>query len=385
MIKWKPVLKQLFFVVGICVPLASIFVFRNVINDLELEAKKQLNFQVEVFQSFIRSKNQEDVTFVFTKLIENTTYPVIYTDQDFNPVNWVNVTISDSSKQDAELQAYITKFKDFNDPIPVTYEEQTLGYYCYGEPLYLTQLRWLPVIVFSAILVLIIVAYYGFVTIKRDEEKNIWVGLAKETAHQLGTPISSIAGWVEVLKDNPKSLDSSLPEFEKDIQRLNMVLNRFSKIGSKAEFSRFDLNDIISDVVDYFQKRLPKYEKEIKISFEHGEAVFVLVNRELIVWVLENLMRNSIDAIKSAKGKIEIKLLRKKQSVAVLFSDNGTGISGKFHKKIFSPGFTTKRRGWGLGLSLAKRIIENYHNGHIYVESSSEGNGTTFHIELRTA
>jgi two-component system, sporulation sensor kinase D len=381
----KGILKQGFFLTLIVILVSSIFIFTNMINRLEQESNKQLKFQVEVFEALLTSQNTEDVTFLFQSLIKNTSYPAVYTDTSFNAIYWVNLDIDSNSiiSENEQIKSYINNFKEYAEPIPIQYETFLLGYYCYGKPPYLLELKWLPIIFIAVIAVLLIVGYSGIMQIKRNEEQFIWVGLAKETAHQLGTPISSISGWLEILKENPEKTKQYLEEFYKDLDRLKTVSKRFSQIGSKEELELSSLNNILQDIVSYFQKRLPRYSNEIKLNLEIKEDVQVKINKELFSWVMENLIRNSIDSFAGKKGTIDISVNIDKSIVEIFVSDDGKGIPSSLKRKIFEPGFTTKRRGWGLGLSLAKRIVERYHKGKLYLQNTEENNGTTFCIKIK--
>ena len=381
----KAVLKQGFLITLIIILVSSIFIFTNMINSLEYESNKQLEFQVEVFEALLTSQNTDDVTFLFQSLIKNTSYPAVYTDTSFNAIYWVNLEIDSNTvlSEAEQIKSYIKSFRDYAEPIPIRYESFLLGYYCYGKPPYLLELKWLPIVFIGVIAVLLIVGYSGIIQIKRNEEQFIWVGLAKETAHQLGTPISSISGWLEILKENPGQTKEYLEEFYKDLDRLKTVSKRFSKIGSKEELKIQSLKDVLKDIVNYFEKRLPRFANEIQLNLDFDKDVMVRINSELISWVMENLIRNSIDSFNGEKGKIDIIVKVDAKRVQILVKDNGKGIPGPIKRKIFDPGFSTKRRGWGLGLSLAKRIVERYHKGKLYLENSEENIGTIFSIILK--
>ena len=229
------------------------------------------------------------------------------------------------------------------------------------------------------------IAYSSFSYVKRSEQSNIWVGMSKETAHQLGTPISSLMGWNEILKMNytnpDKVLDTS-EEIASDLNRLNKITKRFSKIGSKPELKLDSPYEIIKKVIAYFQRRLPQLGKNVTISVEGNKEAIVMINAELFEWVIENLIKNALDAIENKEGKVNFLVTAHKKNVEIEVKDNGKGIEYKKRKDIFRPGYSTKRRGWGLGLSLSRRIIENYHSGKIFVKESIVNEGTTFKIIL---
>ncbi|MCH6560612.1 HAMP domain-containing histidine kinase, partial [candidate division KSB1 bacterium] len=233
----------------------------------------------------------------------------------------------------------------------------------------------------------VLIGFLGFRSIQRSEQQFIWVGMSKETAHQIGTPLSSLMGWLELLKSKVGDKDSlkNLGEMEKDIERLNRVAARFSQIGSKADLKEEKIASIISDVVRYFKTRLPQGGKRVKIVENYHVNSTVALNKDLFEWVIENLLKNAIDAIEKDVGRIEINLNQLKNGrhrVCIDISDNGRGIDAKRKSEVFKPGYSTKKRGWGLGLSLAKRIIDQYHGGKLTVKESKTHQGTTMRILL---
>jgi signal transduction histidine kinase len=236
-----------------------------------------------------------------------------------------------------------------------------------------------PYVQLGIVLVFVVVAIFALLSSKKAEQNKVWVGLSKETAHQLGTPISSLMAWVEILKENYPN-DELIPEMDNDVKRLQMIAERFSKIGSLPEPVPASMNDVIDHVVDYMDKRTSSQVKMIK-NFSSDEPIIVKMNSSLFEWVIENLCKNAVDAMEGS-GIITITLLDDIRKVVIDVTDTGKGIKKKNITNVFTPGFTTKKRGWGLGLSLAKRIVEEYHKGRIYVKSSDVGKGTTFRIEL---
>lgn len=277
-----------------------------------------------------------------------------------------------------------------NPPIPVTIQDSVvLNYVHYGESGLIKKLRWLPYVEIAVAGMFILIGYIGFSYIKRSEQSNIWVGMAKETAHQLGTPLSSLMGWIEMMKaigdDDPGQVEA-IAEIEHDVQRLQKVTERFSKIGSKPSLKEESLNDVVTSVAQYFIKRLPSRAdiKNIDIKVEADSQVTAPVNRELFEWVIENLIKNALDAIEDGVGVITISIERKGKTALVDVKDTGKGLDMRYKKDIFRPGYSTKKRGWGLGLSLSKRIIETYHKGRLFVKESKLGKGTTFRIKLPT-
>ena len=250
---------------------------------------------------------------------------------------------------------------------------------CYDESTMLKRLTQWPYVQLGIVMIFVVVAIFALLSSKKAEQNKVWVGLSKETAHQLGTPISSLMAWVEILKENYPQ-DELIPEMDKDVKRLELIAERFSKIGSLPEPVEASMNEVLAHVVDYMDRRTSKKVEMVRRMPDHD--VRVKMNASLFEWVIENLCKNAVDAMEGS-GRIELTLMEEAERVVIEGSDNGKGIRKKDLNSVFTPGFTTKKRGWGLGLSLAKRIVEEYHKGRIFVKSSEVGKGTTFRIELR--
>jgi signal transduction histidine kinase len=331
-----------------------------------------------------------DFTFVFNEVIRTIDFPIILTDPLNQPIYWKNLLIDSldlAEMSDDEQARFFAETIEEMDrqytPIRIALNDTiVLNYVHYGESFLIQQLRWLPYVEIGLAAVFILIAYIGFSYIKRSEQSNIWVGMAKETAHQLGTPLSSIMGWMDIVKHQAPDLGETLVEMENDIERLNKVTARFSKIGSTPDLKEEDLGEVVGGVIRYMSKRLPKTGRKVELTIETPGQFPARVNRELFEWVVENLMKNALDAIEGPGGKISFSFSTERGRVMVDVKDTGKGIDSKYHKEIFRPGFTTKKRGWGLGLSLSKRIIEDYHKGKLSVKESSPGAGTTFRIRL---
>ncbi len=314
--------------------------------------------------------------------------PWILTDEDFNYISGINIGIPDTLSFEAQQALgtpFVRRFKSANEPIRIEVGG-IVNYVLYGESRLLTQLRWFPVAQ-----LIIAAAFIGFVLLafaiaKRNEQNKVWVGLAKETAHQLGTPVSSLMAWVELLKlnleDKPEDQQYVL-EMEQDVKRLEDITERFSKIGSEPELIEISVHEVLEQSSNYLSKRMTrKGNIVLEVSNELSPESKLQINPQLINWVIENLLKNALDAIQNKKGKITLHAEETSSSYTIDISDSGKGIPKSNFKKVFQPGFTTKKRGWGLGLSLSKRIIENYHKGKIFVKSSEIGKGTTFRIIL---
>ncbi|MCI0706552.1 MAG: HAMP domain-containing histidine kinase [Ignavibacteriae bacterium] len=337
-----------------------------------------------------------DYSFILDEIVAAIDFPVIQTDEKDEPVwdykvNTKNVALDTSlsrEEQRAYLKSLIVLMDEYNTPIKVTVRDTiVLSYIHYGESPLVTRLRWLPYVELFFVAIFIFIGYMSFSYIKSSEQSNIWVGMARETAHQLGTPISSMMGWIELLKHQMNEHDKSsatVRDMENDVARLQKIADRFSKIGSKPDLKDENLSDIIEKVIQYYRRRIPQSGKKVQLSLKNSTPVFAKVNRELFEWVLENLIKNALDAIEKGEGKISIVAGEDAGSIFVDVSDNGKGIDMKFRNDIFKPGYSTKSRGWGLGLSLAQRIVESYHDGKLYVKDSSPGGGATFRIKLRS-
>ena len=319
------------------------------------------------------SASDREYTFIFNEVISKTRFPMIITDATGRPVHWQEISgvppridfFSLSEPTREKLRETHRKMDRLNPPIPLEVSGMVLNYLHYSDPGIVSHLAWRPVLEVGTVLLFFVVGYIGFRNIKNSEQRSIWVGMAKETAHQLGTPLSSLFGWIELLRsevgkypgrERRKIIHRSeyvLGEMENDMRRLNKVASRFSQIGSVPELKREDVREVISDAIVYFQRRTPQFGQEIKVQETYGEVPDVPMNRELLGWVFENLFKNAIDALDRSDGRIEISVLRedKGESVIVEFGDNGRGIDAKDHKKIFAPGYSTKKRGWGLGLT----------------------------------
>ena len=336
-----------------------------------------------------------DITFLFDNIIKPIDFPLILTSPD-NRVNLesksdIRNVEYDSTLSTKELEKFfaqkIMEMDNVNNPIQVIYEDTlVLTKIHYGDSDLITQLKFYPYFQIIIASLFIIIGYIGFSSIKRNEQSNIWVGMAKETAHQFGTPISSLMGWLEMLKLNYNDPDKVLDiaeEVDNDVEKLSKITYRFSKIGSTPELKPKVVFDEIKKVTEYFQRRLPQTGKSVELKIEGDKTALAELNSELFEWVIENLVKNALDAIDHKEGKINFTVIKGRRIIEIDVTDNGKGIEIKRRKDVFRPGYSTKRRGWGLGLSLSKRIIEGYHKGKIFVKHSAPGEGTTFKITLK--
>jgi signal transduction histidine kinase len=306
--------------------------------------------------------------------------PVILTDTGKSFIIETNL---DSAEYNApgKLQILLESMSNYNDPIKVQLNENETALIFYRDSEVLTQLKYFPYIQIIIVTFFGLIAYLLFSTFRKAEQNRVWVGMAKETAHQLGTPISSLIAWLEILKSQQVDA-TTIQEMNKDIQRLQTITERFSKIGSEGDIKAENIEEVLTHSINYLKPRL---SKNIQINLPANEFhCHALINIPLFEWVIENIIKNAVDAMEG-EGKISIEIKSNKKNVIVDITDTGKGIASKNIKTVFEPGFTTKTRGWGLGLALAKRIIEYYHKGEIYVYKTEIGKGTTFRIKLLKA
>lgn len=390
-------IKIILLIIGLLIALGTLFYTQNIVHKLQQRERELVKLYANGIEYVTRSNtNNSDLTFIFENIIKKIDFPLILTDSH-NRVNlrgaeggYRNINV-DTTMSLPKLKAFfkekIAELGKIHPPILVTYQDTiVLTKIYYGDSSLVKNLKYYPYFQIFFAVFFIIIAYIGFSHVKRTEQSNIWVGMAKETAHQLGTPISSLMGWTEILKmniQNPEKVLDVTEEMERDLNRLNKITQRFSKIGSKPELKEESVFEVLQKVVNYFNRRLPQTSKNVFISIEGSQYIKVKLNAELFEWVIENLIKNALDAIGNNKGKITFVITESGKWVNVDAVDTGKGIDMKRRKDIFRPGFSTKRRGWGLGLSLSRRIIENYHKGKIILKHSSIGRGTTFRIYLK--
>jgi len=375
--RWKILLLLLAVTIGI-----GSFLYTNwLVKKMAVEERKNVELWAEATQKLINTdiNSNQDITFLNDIIMRNTSIPIITTDSLGNILAEKNITYTDENKTKI-LARELKKMKEENAPLVISVSDTETQYLHYRDSILLENLKYYPLIQFAIISLFIFVAYVAFSSSRNAEQNQVWVGMSKETAHQLGTPISSLMAWVELLK--MQNIDPTLiEEFEKDTQRLEKITERFSKIGSVPELVKTDVAETIRSSVSYLKTRSSMKVKYI-LDFDEQARYEVPLNASLFTWVIENLCKNAIDAMNNI-GTIHISLTDKGDQVLIDVSDTGKGISKSYHKTVFQPGFTTKKRGWGLGLSLAKRIVENYHKGKIFLKQSEINKGTTFRIILQ--
>ena len=327
-----------------------------------------------------------DLTFVTSEILQaNKTIPVIYVDPNNQIAGKLNIEFPSGitdAQQEPFLREKIVQMRENHIPVPVEIGEGQRGLVYYTNSNLLRQIAYLPYALLAILTALGVLAYLAFSSSRRAEQNRVWVGLAKETAHQLGTPMSSLLAWVEYMRSDPAQYDISITdEIEKDVQRLETITARFSSIGSVPTLKEEDLNEVVRQFTDYLSKRISTKVK-MSLASQLPPLQMVKINKLLFEWVIENICKNAVDAMKGA-GELRLNIVPlPRQEVAIDITDTGKGISKANMQKVFSPGFSTKKRGWGLGLTLAKRIVEEYHDGKLYVKSSEVGKGTTFRIVI---
>ncbi len=374
------VAKYFFFVVAGIAALASWFYTLSLVRQLSLSEKQRVELWSEAYKEIQRVDVNEQISPIVLEIISSNNYiPVILCDNTGRIISYANL---DSTRVDDSTYLYrqLEKMKVQHDPIVIEVGEDLNYYLYYRDSQVLTKLFYYPFIQFIVVIIFLIVVFLAAHSTKRAEEQMLWVAMSKETAHQLGTPLSSLMAWIEMLKISDVD-ERLIKEVEKDVVRLEKITERFSKIGFTPELEPVDLKKVIQDSVEYLKTRSPR-RIEYKVNFVGDDKDFVVkMNAPLFEWVIENLAKNSIDAMNGA-GEIEITVRStEKDSIVIDFKDQGKGIGAKRLKNIFKPGYTTKKHGWGMGLALVKRIVQDYHGGDIFVLDSSS-NGTTFRIIL---
>jgi len=383
-------MKAFLFVLAIVIILGALVYTQSLVNRMRDDAREFLNFYADVYARAASDFQGEDYSFIFEQIIQRINFPIIISNEkDSRPTAWKNVGIPPSDYSEETIQKITSRMQSMDEstnPIPLTYNDLVLGYIHYGDSKLIRELQWLPIIEILVVALFILIGYTGYQTIRRSEQRLIWVGMARETAHQLGTPISSLLGWIELLQARIEDdeTQSVITNMRQDVQRLEQVAARFSQISTETKLTPVNLQDVIAVVLKYIERRLPRTGKNVDLLIEGDTDMTVHMNSELISWTLENLIKNGIDAIDKKSGKITIRCESPDpETLNIDVIDTGKGIQdGKDRKNIFKPGYSTKKRGWGLGLSLAKRIVEEYHHGRLELVNSVPDEGTQIRISL---
>ena len=371
--------KILLFVIAVLIAGFSLYYTNNLVDKLKLSEKKRIELWAAAYKDILSTDIDKQVSMISFQIIgENDNIPVIMTDENNVIISFANLD-SLKATSDEYLQKELAIMKNSNMPIIVDYSESHRNYIYYKDSFLLILLQKYPYYQLVLVVLFVIVTYILLVISKKAEDNSIWVGMSRETAHQLGTPISSLIAWVEMLKIQQPD-DPLLPEVAKDVNRLEMITERFARIGSSPQLISADINQVVQIAVDYLKLRTSN--KVEYILNKYSEDLFVKMNVSLFQWVIENISKNAIDAM-AGVGEISINISQIKKKVIINISDTGKGVAKRDFNRIFNPGVSSKKFGWGLGLALVKRIIEEYHNGKVYVASSELGKGTTFRVELK--
>jgi signal transduction histidine kinase len=372
-------LYTLILIILLIIVVISVLFTNRLANQLAQEEQRKIELWAEATRQFIMADENENLELISSVMEGNTTIPVYVVDNEHQLLFSRNVK---EPKHDIDLfyQKKIEELRQSQQPIEVKIDNQIIQYIYYEDSTLLRRLYWFPYIQIAVIVAFLIIAVIALILAQRSERNNLWVGLSKETAHQLGTPISSLNAWNELLKNRYPD-DTLLPEMDEDIRRLQMIAERFSKIGSQPKLEQHNILPVLQSAMDYMRTRTSSKVNYTLNTNDNTDAQALLCI-PLFEWVVENLCKNAIDSMEG-KGEITISLQVIEQKICIDIKDTGKGIDRRHFKTIFKPGYTSKKRGWGLGLSLAKRIIEDYHRGKLFVKHSQIGIGSTFRITLK--
>ncbi|MEJ6566766.1 MAG: HAMP domain-containing sensor histidine kinase [Flavobacteriales bacterium] len=364
---------------GVIIGIVSLFYTESFLKELRLEEERKIKLWAKAVEAVFLADDDSNLAFYSQIIQDNKTIPVILTDQDDQIIAHRNLDVSEINPE-KYLARKLEEFKNSGQMIENTYIDGKTNFLYYKGSSLLTKLRWYPLLLLGVISIYMLISYMAFSNARRSEQNKVWTGMARETAHQIGTPLSALLGWIAYLKEQYPA-EIAFKEMERDVDRLSSITERFSKIGSRPELTDTDLSGTLQHTVDYLSTRMGK-----KVSFEQDISLGLLAkhNPQLLSWVIENLVKNATDAVEGS-GVIRLTASPLEDSINIIVHDSGKGIPLKIQRNIFKPGFTTKNRGWGLGLSLARRIIEEYHNGSIALVESGSEKGTTFKIVLPAA
>ena len=373
------------FLIGIFLVIGLLSYTRYLSSELREDNREVVKLYAEIIAATVKDDSNTNINFIFENIIKKVKFPIIQSDQDKNPQLWTN--LPENIDSDGDRLQMILSMDKINEPIPLIFNDNssgpiTFGYLHYGDSRLIQKIQIWTYIELLSIGLFIFFGFIGFSFIRNSEKQHIWVGMSRETAHQLGTPVSALLGWLDNLKDDSSNIEKIIPELESDIERLQQVSRRFSKMGSMPEMEYFDLSERVEKVLSYLNRRIPTLGKKVELVNDITPDIKIRANGTLISWAIENLIRNSIDCIDDESGLIRISMSQEEYKVKIRISDNGCGVPKKDWKNIFRPGFSTKKSGWGLGLSLCQRIINEVHNGEIYILESNIDSGTVFEINI---
>lgn len=377
---------------GAVLLIVGLFIYtQSIIEKLRNENRETVSFHVKLFAKGISEAEGDELDFFFREIIQPISFPIIIADKEGNPQQWRNLPNNDDLSVD-NVQEQLKDMAEENEPIPLiiyleefgTTKDLELGFIYFGDSTLIARLRVLPYIEIGMVTVFVLLGFIGFQVIRKNEKRHIWVGTARETAHQLGTPVSSLMGWLDRLVEHPEESAQLAEEMSKDVNRLQRISDRFARMGSRPKLERIEVQQLLDETADYFRDRLPS-NKSITLEVADAGDTAILGTPTLISWALENLVKNGIDSLDKPDGKVSLSATQEGSNVVLEIADNGKGIRRRDWKNVFRPGYSTKEHGWGLGLSLTRRIIEEFQNGAVRVLSSEVGVGATFEIRIPAA
>ncbi len=367
-------LKTGLFALGVIIVAALLWYSQNLVRELQANERRLVDLYANMIAKAASEGSGEELGFIFDEVIQQIQFPVMITTAEGEAVSWRNLDVPPGlspEEEQAYLAAVVERMDRAHRPVEVRFDGVVISRLHYGDSSVVSRLRWLPYVEIAVAGLFILVGFMGFTLIRNSEKRSIWVGMARETAHQLGTPISSLMGWIDLLRQKGPGAGEALEELEEDVRRLEQIADRFHKVGTVPAMEELDLRLLAESSAAYVRQRLPiSSETTITVS---GDSVMARGNETLLQWALENLIKNALDACQGRQGVIEIMVLAEPDGGALEVRDNGTGVSARDRKNIFRPGYSTKLRGWGLGLSLTRRIVEEIHGGRLRLVSTQPG------------
>lgn len=370
--------KLIFLLISVLLIGGVLYVSNDLVEDLSIEERKKMEIWAEATRELASDKTEMSMELILKVIQSNTSIPAIIVDDTGEINQYLNLNLPETDTE-KYLQEKLEQLKSKSNLIEINLGDEEKQYLYYDDSILLKRLSLYPYVQLGVMVLFVLIVYFALISTKKAEQNKVWVVLSKETAHQLGTPISSLMAWMDLLESS--GVDSSLlSDMNKDVNRLSVIAERFSKIGSKPEMELIYVNEVLENATEYMRRRVS--DKVLITTHLPSDAEGAMVCLSLFEWVIENLCKNAVDAM-NGEGRIDVYMTSEKQQIYIDIKDTGKGIARKNFKTVFNPGYTTKKRGWGLGLTLAKRIIEDYHAGRIYVKDSEVGKGTTFRIELK--
>ncbi len=370
--------KLIFLLISVLLVGGVLYVSNDLVKDLSVEERKKMEIWAEATRELASDKTEMSMELILKVIQSNNSIPAILVDGNGEINQYVNLNLPEKDPE-TYLQRKLAHLKGGSNVIEINLGDNEKQYLYYDDSILLKRLSFYPYVQLGVMVLFVLIVYFALISTKKAEQNKVWVGLSKETAHQLGTPISSLMAWMDLLEAS--GVDPALlSDMNKDVKRLSVIAERFSKIGSKPEMELVYINEVLENATEYMRRRVSS--KVQIVTHLPADAEGAMVCLSLFEWVIENLCKNAVDAM-NGEGRIDVYLTSEKQQLYIDIKDTGKGIARKNFKTVFNPGYTTKKRGWGLGLTLAKRIVEEYHAGRIFVKESEIGKGTTFRIELK--